>query len=164
MKKVIFLSLLVSSQVFAAQTKQTLQGTGIDGNPCAVEIIRDGDVLKKVTLTGASENYEVINEGFRPKTSISPHGGQEALGPAGKQDNTAILAYFRHSSGLFSARETFQFDSKDLPGDNPLRGVKMVSALQLDYDGHDLVEVKAGSKIKGLGVLTLGSVKFSCTK
>ncbi|MBS1972335.1 MAG: hypothetical protein JSU04_18660 [Bdellovibrionales bacterium] len=163
MKKMIFFVLLISAQSFAGTVKQSIQGTGLDGKPCAVSITRDGDKLIDVQLTGASEVFQIladVGSSVRPKTEMRPDGGREIF-PA---NDPAAFGLFTHSNDLLGSGETFNLDSNDIPGDNPFKGVKILSAIQLKYDGRELVEVRAATKAKGLGLVTLGSSKFSCAK
>lgn len=71
--------LLLSSNAFA-DTVQTLNGKGIDGEACSVRIVRDGNTLKSVTLSGASKVFEILSDSggsTGPRTHISPRGGQD---------------------------------------------------------------------------------------
>lgn len=155
---------LISTTSMAADVVQTMTGRGIDGKACAVKIVRDGNVLKSVTLEGASKVFEILSENggsYGPKTEIRSRGAGEVL-PLGDE----ALKYFTHSENIFSNGETFKLDTNDLPrsGENELKGIKMVMQLGLLYDGDQLVSVKAQSKAKALLVATLASSQFTCDK
>ncbi|QDK36255.1 hypothetical protein [Bdellovibrio sp. NC01] len=158
---------LMSVKAMAADQVQTLQGRGIDGKACAVTIVRDGNNLKSVKLQGASKVFEILSENggsYGPKTSINSRGGEEVLQLA--EENQALYKYFTHSENIFSNGEVFKLDTNDIPrnGEESLKGIKMVIQLGLDYDGEELVGVKAQSKAKALLVATLASSQFTCQK
>lgn len=164
MKYMILLSLLVSFNAFAKETTQTLNGTGIDGKPCSVSIVRNGEKLKEVTLKGASEVFEILAEkegGVGPQTQINSRGGEEILQIV--QENKDLYKYFTYSNAIFSDTEEFSLDTNDIENKEKIP-FKMVAAVRLSYNDGVLSEVKAASKMKTLGIVTLASSKFVCTK
>lgn len=163
MTRIFFLTLLLSFQAYAADMKQVLQGIGIDGKACSVEVTREGNKLKNVVLRGATKVFEIIAEkedGVGPSTYINSYGGEE-LFPFG--DQKEVFGEFTYSQGLFSDSETFEIDTSDL-NMNDLKGLKMVGVVQLNYEDGQVTEVKAGAKFKGLAIVTLASSQFICTK
>ncbi|KHD87787.1 MAG: hypothetical protein OM95_12285 [Bdellovibrio sp. ArHS] len=163
------LTVLASLESIAAPQVQTLKGRGIDGTPCSVTIVRDGDTLKSVQLQGSAKVFEILAENgssIGPDSDIQAYGGAEIFRV--NEENKNTYAFFSHSENLFSNGEVFKFNSKDMPasttGEDALKGVNMVVQLGLDYDGDELVRVKAQNKIKALWVATLASSQFTCQK
>lgn len=159
---------LMTSTIAFADTVQTMKGTGIDGQSCAVQIVRDGNNLKSVTLVGASQVYEILSESSESTGShsnINPYGGKEIFDIAENGDRD-VYGYFSYSKNLFSNGEVFKLDTSDLPdnGQDELRGVKMLIQLDLEYDRKELVKVKAETKVKALLFATLASSEFTCEK
>lgn len=162
MKKSVFAAALFLSLGASAAT-QTLQGTGIDGKPCSVQIERQETVLQSVKLDGASKVFEILSEtgtGYGPQTRIAPRGASEIISPV-----DSILGKFKHAENFFSNGETFSLDTSDLPrSEEELGGIKMTIELELSYSGDELVRVSATSRAKALLVATLASSKFICEK
>lgn len=159
-------ALMISSQfTFAAEEVLLLKGKGLDGKACEVKIIRDGDSLKSVELTGASKIFEILSEnedGYGPETRISPNGGEEVLQLL--QDNPALYDEMKITSGIFTNSKTYTLDTSDLPRtDEDLKGIKAKIGLNLKFKGRELSKVSANFKGKVL-LVTIASSTFECSK
>lgn len=163
MKLVLFFStVFLAVSAFAANEVQTLKGTGIDGQACEVKITRDGNKLKNIEMTGASEVFEIIAENgssYGPKTSIRPRGGSETI-----MAKDSLLPYFQHSENFFSEGETFTVDTSDLPknDDEESFPFKVTVKIALSYENNALVSVNVVNKAKAAVIIPMASSKFTC--
>lgn len=165
---ILSLGLLLSTTSNATEQVQILRGRGIDGQPCAVKIVRDGKFLKSVSLEGSAKIFEILSEkegSVGPKTEIRPQGASEILSVI-EDGNQDLYRYFTHSDNFFSNGEVFKLDTNDIPknAEEEIKGLKMVIQLGLNYDGDELVSVKAQNKAKAFLIATLASAQFTCDK
>lgn len=158
------LTLSLSANAFAQQEVLTMQGTGLDGNDCEVRIVRDGDTLQSVELSGASQVFEILTEnrsGYGPSNYLSPRGGQDVLKVL--QGAPKLYSQMTKSEGIFSDSITYSLDTTDIKAEESLKGLKMLFGIKLSLtnDGR-LYEVKAATKAKALWVVPLASSSFEC--
>lgn len=164
MNKILLMVITCASlSSMAAEQTQVLAGAGIDGNPCSIQVTRDGNQLKNASIKGAAEVFEILAEkgsGYGPRREIRSHGGEEIV-----PDAAEMYQYFRHSENLFSDGETFKLDTSDVPqSEESLGPLKMQVSIELRYDQGQLVSATVINKAKALLVATLASSKFTCQK
>ncbi|OFZ45734.1 MAG: hypothetical protein A2381_14895 [Bdellovibrionales bacterium RIFOXYB1_FULL_37_110] len=159
------LSLIFATCAFA--TTQEFNGTGMDNNPCTVKVIRNGEQIQSIELTGAAETFEILSENgdhYGPVTEIDNDGARKMLELF--HNNNQMFSYMKVSTMIFEKGEVISFNLNDMPetdDNSDISWLNMKFSMNLYYDKKgNIKQVKAQSKMKTGIIFTLASQRFTC--
>jgi hypothetical protein len=164
------LSILIGTMSFSSsQAAETLKmtGVGLDGRPCSVEIMKDGDLFRDLKVTGSARVFEILSDrgtSYGPRREILTNSAEKAFGIL--YDEPTLIQYATRSENWFSEGETYVLTSDDMPirSEETLGGFSMKIQLELNYSQGQLDSVKSTAAFKVLTIAPVATATFTCEK